>query len=525
VSLTYNLADLWEYVCDHVADRVAVVAPERTVTFVELDERSNRLAHWLRANGVGPGDAVGLHLYNGTEYLEGMLAAYKVRAVPVNVNYRYVEEELRYLFDDAGLVALVHDVEFAPRVAAIRDSLPRLHSLLAVGEGGDYEAALAASPAHRPAIERSADDHYIIYTGGTTGMPKGVVWRQEDAFFSCFGGGDPLRQGPISSPDEIVTRIVPDQLAFLPIAPLMHGAAQWTVLSWLYGGCKIVLANARPRTDYSEVLRLIAEEKVNLVVVVGDAVARPFAEEYLAGIDKYDVSSLFTIGSGGALLSPAMKDQLAELFPHCYLADGFGASETGAQAGNLGDGRFRPYDDETVVLDEDTLEPVVAGSGQLGRVARRGHIPLRYHNDEAKTAATFVEADGHRWVLTGDLAEVLDDRTIRIHGRGSQCINTGGEKVFPEEVEAALRAHPDVYDAVVVGVPDERWGERVTAVVAPRPGATVTLDALDAHCRTYMAAYKVPRGLVVVDEVVRSPVGKPDYRWAKDVAVSTTAAG
>jgi acyl-CoA synthetase (AMP-forming)/AMP-acid ligase II len=518
MAMAFNLADMWEAVVDRIPERTALIAGERVLRFGELEDRSNRLANWLTAQGVGHGDHVGLHLYNGTEYVEGMLAAYKVRAVPTNVNYRYVEDELRYLFDDADLVAVVHDAEFSERIANIRDGLPKLRTTLAAGD--DYEAALAASSPARPDVERSGDDIYLLYTGGTTGMPKGVMWRQEDAFFACFGGGDLQRTGggPIKAPEEIVERINDDPHAYLPVAPLMHGAGQWTVLAWLLAGGRVVLSTAK-RTDPAEIWRLVTEHHPLVMTVIGDPVARPLAEEYAANADRYDVSSLFVIGSGGAPLSDTTKAELNDLFPHVIVADGYGASETGAQANNLGGGRFAPYDENNVVLDEETLEPVPPGSDRLGRVARRGYIPLGYYKDEAKTAATFVEAAGSRWVLTGDMAAVLEDGSIQLFGRGSQCINTGGEKVFPEEVEAVVKAHPDVYDAVVVGTPDARWGEAVTAVVQLRPDRSPSDDDLAAHCRSSLAGYKVPKRIVRVDEVVRSPVGKADYRWAKDAAV------
>src|SRR4051812_22983663 len=519
MALSFNLADLVENAGDHVPDRRAVVTAARTLTYADLEERANRLAAWLAAQGIGPGDHVGCYLYNGTEFIEAMLAAFKLRAVPINVNYRYVKDELRYLFNDADLKALVHDAEFTARVEAVRDGVPTLQCALEVGgPGDDYEKALAASSRERVAIDRSGDDHYIIYTGGTTGMPKGVVWRQEDAFFSCFGGGDYSRRNMVTHPDEMAERIG-DPIVFLPLAPLMHGAAQWTVFAWLMLGGTNVLTSSRPRTDYAEVWRLITEEKVMILTIIGDAVARPLIDEYNAHRDRYDASSLFTIGSGGAPLSPGGRAELAAMFPHVILADGYGASETGAQASSLGDGRFSVFDDETLVLNPETLVPIEPGSGEEGRVARRGHIPLAYYNDPEKTAATFVERDGERWVLTGDMATVLDDGTIQLFGRGSMSINTGGEKVFPEEGEGILVGHVDVYDAIVVGLPDDRWGERVTAVVQRAPGSSVTEEELAAHCKEKLAGYKVPRSYVFVDAVQRSPVGKADYAWAKEAAM------
>jgi acyl-CoA synthetase (AMP-forming)/AMP-acid ligase II len=517
--MTFNLADIVEAAVDRVPDRPALVSVARTVTYAQLEDRANRLAAWLTEQGVGPGDHVGCYMYNGTEFVETMLAAFKIRAVPINVNYRYVEDELRYLFNDADLKAIVHDAEFTSRIAAIRDGVPTLKATLEVGGDSDeYEKALANSSPERREIQRSDDDHYIIYTGGTTGMPKGVVWRQADAFYACFGGGDYSRRNVAKTPDEMPDRIG-DPVVFLPLAPLMHGAAQWTVFAWLMLGGTNVLTPSRPRTDYAEVWRLISEQKVMILTIIGDAVARPLIDEYKANPGKYDASSLFTIGSGGAPLSPGGRAELAETFPHVILADGYGASETGAQASSLGDGRFSSFDNETIVLNPDTLEPIVAGSGEEGRVARRGHIPLAYYNDPEKTAATFVEAGGERWVLTGDVATVFDDGSIQLLGRGSMCINTGGEKVFPEEVEGVLVGHEQVYDAIVVGVPDDRWGERVTAVVHRVPGQALTHEDLVDYCKEQLAGYKVPRSIVFVDGVQRSPVGKADYAWAKETAI------
>jgi len=524
MSLSFNLADLWEAIQPKVADRTALVVDERSETFAELEDRANRLANHLAALGVGTGDHVGCYLYNGVEYVETMLAAWKLRAVPVNVNYRYVADELAYLCADADLKVLVHEVEFADRVEAIRDRVPTLTATISVGEGGEYEPALASSSPEPPAVERSSDDHYIVYTGGTTGLPKGVVWRHEDAFYSCFGGGDWTRLNPVKDPAEITERLQEQPVVFFPLAPLMHGAAQWTVWAMMLAGGTALLTSSRPTTDYAQVWRLITRHKANVLTIIGDAVARPLIDEYLAHreAEGYDASSLYSIGSGAVPLSPAGRAELLEVFPGIFVNDGYGASETGAQASNIGDGRFRSMDGETAVLDPVTLEPVHPGSGQEGRVARRGHIPLGYYNDPEKTAETFVEYEGERWVLTGDIATVDDDGAIRLLGRGSLCINTGGEKVFPEEVEQVVVAHPGVRDVLVVGVPDPRWGQRVAAVVALQPGAAADEAALTAHCREKLAGYKVPRAWTFVDEVQRSPSGKADYVWAKSVAETTT---
>jgi acyl-CoA synthetase (AMP-forming)/AMP-acid ligase II len=353
-------------------------------------------------------------------------------------------------------------------------------------------------------------------------MPKGVVWRHDDAFYACFGGGDWMRLDPVKEPIQILDRIQPAdaQVVFFPIAPLMHGAAQWTAFSMFFAGGKVLLTSSRPSTDYAKVWRLITEHKANVITIIGDAVSRPLIDEYLAGRDRhgYDGSSIFSFGSGAVAFSEAGKAELAEVFPNTIINDGYGASETGAQARNLGGGKFASYDDETTVIDPVAMQVVPAGSDTVGRVARRGHIPVGYYNDPEKTAATFVEIDGTRWVLTGDEATVLDDGTIQLHGRGSMCINTGGEKVFPEEVEGVIVGHPDVYDVLVVGVDDPRWGAKVCAVVAPVPGREVTAEALEAHCREKLAGYKLPRQWTFVDEVHRSPSGKADYAWAKQAA-------
>jgi acyl-CoA synthetase (AMP-forming)/AMP-acid ligase II len=518
---SFNLADLWEAVSDLVPTRTAAVCGDVRRTYAELEKRTNRLAHWMLAQGVEPGQHVGLYLTNGIEYLEAMLACFKIRAVPINVNYRYVAGELRYLFDDADVVGVLVQPEFLVRLAEVVPDLPAIRWSLTVGD--EYEAALAESSPERDFPERSGDDHYVIYTGGTTGMPKGVVWRQEDAFFACIGGGDPTRMaGAVTSPSEVPDRIMDTSVVYLPVAPLMHAAGQWTSLSWFYAGGTVVLLPGS--LDPVEVWRTVEREHVNLMTVVGDPVVRPLVDAWVEQ-GPFDVSSLFSIGSGGAPLTPSLKDQLVAMVPNASVADGFGSSETGAQgtsrveAGAASGGltRFTPNPD-TTVLDDVTRRPVEPGSGVTGRVALRGRVPIGYYNAPEKTAETFVEIDGVRWVVTGDMATIDADGTINLLGRGSVSINTGGEKVYPEEVEAVIKAHPKVYDVLVIGVDDERWGQRVAAVVQPVEGERITLDELTSLCRESLAGYKVPRTLVLVDQIERSPAGKADYRWAKRMA-------
>jgi acyl-CoA synthetase (AMP-forming)/AMP-acid ligase II len=515
--MDWNLADMFEATADAVPDRTALICWEHRLTYGELEARANRVAHHLQSQGVAAGDHIGIYASNCAEWVETMLGAYKARAVPVNVNYRYVDDELRYLFDNADMVALVHQPEYAERVAAVRDDVPSLRFTLELGD--DYERALAASSPERDFAPRAADDRYVLYTGGTTGMPKGVVWRHDDAFFALLGGGN-FGGPPVSTPDELAKK-APDSGLFVALVcpPLMHGGGQWTTLSGLLGGAVIALLEGR--FDPVRVWEIVTRDGVNTMSLIGDAMARPLADAYRASPGAYDASKLFVIGSGGAPLTPAVKHELKALLPHVLIMDSFGASETGYQ------GRVEVESDDAkprftmsavnAVLDDD-LQIVQPGSGVVGRVARRGHIPVEYYKDGAKTAETFVDVDGERWALLGDMATVEADGTITLFGRGSMCINSGGEKIFPEEVEAALKAHPDVFDALVVGLPDDRFGERVAAVVAPREGHHPTGDALAAHCRESVAGYKVPREFHFTSDSLRQPSGKPDYRHAKEVA-------
>jgi 3-oxocholest-4-en-26-oate---CoA ligase len=529
----FNLADLLERVADTVPDHLAVVHASRRITFAELEERANRLAHALAARGIGAGDHVALYLYNSAEYLEGMLAAFKLRAVPINVNYRYVEDELVYLLDDADAVAVVFHREFAPKLAAIRSQLPKLEVFLEVegagprlDDAGDYEAALRdASPA-RDFARRSGDDLYLLYTGGTTGMPKGVMWRHVDLFFGAMGGAGGGGK-PLATPEEIAERCLDSRTRCVPVCPFMHGTAHWMAFTTLLMGGTVVIP-VEHHLDPLAVWQLIARERANYIVIVGDAFARPLLDALDTPEGRtLDLSSMQVVLSGGAILSPALKRELVQRLPALLVVDGYGASETGGQGQSIvvagGDvpsaPRFRVGDD-TQVLGPDLR---AVGVGVVGRLARRGNIPLGYYKDEAKTAETFPVVDGERWAVPGDHAVVETDGTITLLGRGSVSINTGGEKVYPEEVESVLKAHADVFDALVVGAPDERWGERVVAVVQPRPGTAPTLGELQQHSRVHLAGYKVPREVVLVESIERSPSGKPDYRWAR--MVSASAAG
>jgi acyl-CoA synthetase (AMP-forming)/AMP-acid ligase II len=555
----YNLADLFESVVDVVPDREALVyidhpgtGTERRLTYAQLDAAANRVAHHLIDSGIRPGEHLGLHLYNGVEYLQTVLACLKARIVPVNVNYRYVEEELAYLYQDADLAALVFDAEFTDRVAAARPRAPRLRHLVRVGtsasgaategdagvadavsaegavhaEGAadavDFADAEAAGSPERGFAPRSADDQFIIYTGGTTGMPKGVMWRQEDLFFAGLGGGAPTGD-PVTRPEELAERVAAGGagITFFPTPPLMHGTSTLTAFIAFNFGQRVVLHR---RFVPEEVLRTIETERVTSVSLVGDAMLRPLVDALNGPLKGTDCSALFSVSSSGAIMSDTVREQFQALVPHVMLLNNFGSSESGfngtatADSGPERGFRIR-VNARTQVVDPVTHEPVAVG--EPGRVAQRGHVPLGYYNDPKKTAETFFRKGDERWVLLGDMATVDEEGIVIVLGRGSQCINTGGEKVYPEEVEQALKSHPDVYDALVAGVPDPTWGNHVAAVVQLRDGAPQpSLADIQTHCRTHLAGYKIPRQLVITDSVQRSPSGKADYRWAREVAVA-----
>ncbi|MER6412395.1 acyl-CoA synthetase [Streptomyces humidus] len=534
--MEYNLADLFESVVDVAADREALVyvdhpgtGAERRLTYAELDAAANRIGHHLLDSGVRPGEHLGLHLYNGVEYLQTVLGCLKARIVPVNVNYRYVEEELVYLYRDADLVALAFDAEFTDRVTAALPQTPALRHLIRVGPAVEgitsfADAETSGSPG-RGFPARSGDDQFIIYTGGTTGMPKGVMWRQEDLFFSGLGGGSPTGE-PVKTPQEIAERVAAGGtgITFFPTPPLMHGTSTLTAFIGFNFGQRVVIHR---KFVPEEVLRTIEKEKVTSISLVGDAMLRPLIDALEGPMKGTDCSSVFSVSSSGAIMSDTVRRQFRALMPNAMLLNNFGSSESGFNGTATDDsGPERGFrvrvNPRTQVVDPATREPVAAG--EIGRVAQRGHVPLGYYNDPVKSAETFFEKDGERWVLLGDMATVDEDGVVVVLGRGSQCINTGGEKVYPEEVEQALKAHPDVYDALVAGVPDPTWGNHVAAVVQVRHGAPPpSLEDIQRHCRTRLAGYKIPRQLVLAASIRRSPSGKADYRWAREVAVAESS--
>ncbi|GAC00001.1 long-chain fatty-acid--CoA ligase [Gordonia namibiensis NBRC 108229] len=537
--MAYTIADLIEHAVDLVPERVALESGDRSRTYAELEARSNALAHKLRELGVQPGDRVGLYSRNTIESVEAMIAIFKARAVMVNVNYRYVEAELEHIFTDSGMKVLIHERRYSSRVCNTLPKSPSIESRIAIedgtsedlccdvhGEAIRYEDAIAESSSERDFEERSNDDLYMLYTGGTTGKPKGVVWRQEDVWRVLGGGIDWYTSEPI--PDEwhlAKTGAEGGQLVRYPIPPFIHGGSQWAIFQSLFAGGKAVVY---PEFSGSSAWEIVERHKVNVVFITGDAMGRPMVEALGQG-KEYDLSSVVSIASSACLFSPSVKEQFLERFPNAVIVDAIGSSETGF--GGLGIvAKGTPHtggprvnaDSETHVLREDGT-PVEPGSGEVGVLARSGHVPLRYHNDPEKSAKTFKVFNGVRYSLPGDNAVLEADGSITMLGRGSVSINTGGEKVFPEEVEGALKAHPDVFDTVVVGVADDRWGQRVAAVIAARDGARPTLESLNDVVRKELAGYKCPRSVWFVDEIKRSPAGKPDYRWGASVTADRPA--
>jgi 3-oxocholest-4-en-26-oate---CoA ligase len=542
--MAFNLADIHEAVAAAIPERECVVFRDRRLTWHAVTERTRRLANFLTRHGLGcrqergglqnfesGQDHLGLYLFNGNEYLEGMLGAFKARVAPFNVNYRYIENELIYLLNDADCHALIYHAQFAPRLAKIRSELPHVRLLLQVAdESGnallpgaiDYETALAESSPARPAVAWSPDDLYILYTGGTTGFPKGVLWRQEDVFFGAMGGHPPGMPRH-ESVDSVVAVARSGTMRALPAPPFMHGAAHWMAFTCWHQGGTVVIQDHPARLDPHDIWSTIEREQVAFLTIVGDAFGRPLLDQLDA--HRYDLSRLMVLLSGGAILTPALKQAFLERIPHLMIIDGFGASETGGHGSQISvagaqvtAGSFR-MNEQTTVLKDDLSGPLPPGAPQSGWLARCGHVPLGYFKDAEKTARTFPVVGGVRYAVPGDHAKLAADGSITVLGRGAVSINSGGEKIYPEEVEQALKHHPAVYDAVVVGTPNARFGEQVTAVVQARAGEVPPEKELIEFCAHHLARYKLPRTIVYVGEMVRSPSGKADYRWAKQTAL------
>ncbi|SDD71365.1 acyl-CoA synthetase [Nocardioides lianchengensis] len=547
----FNLSTVFATVAAAVPDQEVVVWRDRRVTYAEMDRRVDGLAHFLVAQGLGchteradlaghesGQDHVGIYLRNGPEYLESMVAGYRSRTAAFNVNYRYVEEELLYLLSDADTKGLVYHAEFAPMVASVRDRLPGLRVLVQVADGSgnallpgavDYEEAVRTPPPAAGMPTPSGDDLFLIYTGGTTGMPKGVLWRQADIYVNSMGGTPFGASEPFASYDAIgeAAKAADGGMGLLMIPPLMHGAAQWSTFFAITSGGRIVFPDDVHRFDPANALMLAARERVASIPTVGDAIARPLVEEMER--TSYDLSGLFALGNGGAALTPTVRERLFAVAPHVMVLDSAGASETGLQAsqavGKGGSGEamvFTPQNPDTTVVD-DLLTRVLQPGESGGWLARKGQIPLGYLGDPAKTARTFPVIDGVRWAVPGDRANLLEDGRIQLLGRESVTINSGGEKIFVEEVERAMAAHPAVRDVVVAGRPSERWGSEVVAIVQLEDGSDVTDEELVAECARHVARYKLPKGIVRVPSVQRSPAGKADYRWAKEQAGQSVA--
>ncbi|MBU2073341.1 MAG: acyl-CoA synthetase [Actinobacteria bacterium] len=542
--MALNIADLFEHAVDAAPDNPAVKVGDRTATYADLEAESNRLAHYLQSQGVGPGDHVAIYAKNSIEHVVAVLATVKIRAVTINVNYRYVEGELNYLFDNADVVAVVFERSYAPLLASVAPNHEKLTTFVAIPDAIDpddasdvssfggvlYADAVADQSAERDFAERSADDLHIIYTGGTTGFPKGVMWRHED-FWRVLGGGIDFYTGePLEEFDQSKQATDPRMTTF-PLSPLMHGGAQAGLLMHLFAGHLTVL---EPKFDPQRTWEIIERDKVQLIFMTGDAMARPLIEEYerkKATGTPYDGSSLFAISSSAAIFSPPVKKRWMDEFTNAVFTDSIGATETGFSGMGMQDkgaistdGPVVALGPASVVLDEDNRPIPMTEVGKIGRLARGGNIPQGYYKDPAKSAATFIEVDGTRYSVPGDFARIEADGKVTLLGRGSNCVNTGGEKVYPEEVEMAIKGHPAVYDTLVVGIPDATYGQAVAAVVELREGQSLELEELREYLRSHLSGYKLPRSLTVVDTIPRNATGKAQYVAAKEMALADRSA-
>lgn len=530
---TFNLADIFSTVAEVHPQRCAFICGEQRLTFRELDERSTLLASALRAQGVKRGDNVGLQLYNSAAYLESFFACCKIGAVPANVNYRYVAEELRQLFVSLDLRALIYSGEFAAEVAKVRPEVPTLALCVQVGaaEGVagalDHEALLASGSPTLEDPERSDMDLSLLCTGGTTGLPKGVMWPHKNLFMGALGGGGMyFRRGPVQSLDELAGLVAQaPEMRYFALAPMMHGAALWATLISLYAG-QTVVVNDQQHFDPEHVWQLTQDQGVHILSGVGDAMALPLVQALERHPGRWKLQQVMVYGNGGAPLSAHVVERIKAALPQVMVNNGLGSSEAGFMGGGEkpagGDGLLvlapRP---DLALIDESRR--LLTQPGAQGILSRTGFTPVGYYGDPVKSAETFVTLDGRLWVLTGDQARIDEQGRYVLLGRGSQCINTGGEKVFPEEVEEAMRRYAAVQDVLVVGLPDERWGQRVTAVVELAPGVSFSAQELERICREHLAGYKTPRAVHIAAKVQRSPAGKADYRWAREFALGSAS--
>jgi fatty-acyl-CoA synthase len=538
--MEFSVAEVHEAIAATRPDTDCLVFRDRRLTWADVTERTRRLANYLIGAGLGVHverpqlaghesgqDHLAIYLHNGNEYLESMLGAFKARVAPFNVNYRYVAEELRYLLDDSRAVAIVIHSQFAPTLVEVLPQLDDLRVILQVPDDSGnellpgavwYEDALASASPDKPAVEWSPDDLYILYTGGTTGMPKGVLWRNGDANVECFGGSE-------AETLEDVIAAADGSLKALLAPPFMHGAGHWmTFYTWNLAGT-VYIQSLSDRLEPSDVWGLVEREQLNFLLIVGDAFARPLLDELSA--KSYDLRSLTVLLSGGAALSAGLKDEFLAHLPSLIIVDGLGSSEAGGQLTHVSAGSGATTGTFAIspgnhVLSADLGRELKPGDEELGWLAKSGRLALGYLGDEAKTTRAYPVIDGVRYAVPGDRARLREDGVVELHGRDSVTINSGGEKIFAEEVEAALKAHPDVYDCVVAGRPSDRWGNEVIAVVRMRDGRAADEVSLLAEAQRHIARYKLPKAFVFVDEVVRSPSGKADYRWAKQVAASTS---